>query len=61
MLFFKIKHWDDKIARLNVRCDFWGTDYQSSYCEGPYIKKEKQQVIKCLLFCMCLFSANYFF
>jgi len=41
----KTLHWDDKITRLNLRCEFCGGGHQSSYCEGPHIRKEEQQVI----------------
>ncbi|AES88761.1 hypothetical protein MTR_4g061900 [Medicago truncatula] len=30
----KIKHWDDKISRLNVRCDFYEASHQGTNCEG---------------------------
>jgi len=44
LLSCKIKHYDDKIARLNLRCDFCGQGHQNSYCEGPQRKKEEQQI-----------------
>jgi len=45
LLSCKILHWDDKIIRLNLRCEFCGAGHHNSYCEGPHIRKEEQQVI----------------
>jgi len=30
----KIQHWDDKIARLYLRCDFYEGNPKSSFGEG---------------------------
>jgi len=40
----RIKHWDEKITRLNLRCDFCWQGHQNNYYESSHRKKEEKHV-----------------